>query len=197
MWARGGGTPDALMQTVTLSYTMSGVPIDAQGETEIDGRSMQFIITSGEYAIEEETAETEEAAQSEEADVAETGEEPASDDTTAEPETTVELETADAETAAETEEDRDRRDGRRAGRGGGNRPDALHCQQILAAYVPSELNDDYSIALRVNITKETETAVDAEGPLAAYTESIYLSEEELLAYLEQAMQTVFPAADAE
>ena len=62
--------------------------------------------------------------------------------------------------------------------------------------MPSELNDDYSIALRVNITKETETAVDAEG-LAAYTESIYLSEEELLAYLEQAMQAVYPAADAE
>ena len=39
-------------------------------------------------------------------------------------------------------------------------------------------------------------AVDAEG-LAAYTESIYLSEEELLAYLEQAMQAVYPAADAE
>ena len=51
----GGGTPDALMQTVTLSYTMSGVPIDAQGETEIDGRAIQYMITSGEYAIEEES----------------------------------------------------------------------------------------------------------------------------------------------
>ena len=177
----GGGTPDALMQTVTLSYTMSGVPIDAQGETEIDGRAIQYMITSGEYAIEEETAETEEAAQTEEADVAETGEEPASDAATAESEATVEQETAEAETTAETEE---------------TAPTRYTCQQILAAYVPSELNDDYSIALRVNITKETENAVDAEG-LAAYTESIYLSEEELLAYLEQAMQAVFPAADAE
>ena len=178
----GGGTPDALMQTVTLSYTMSGVPIDAQGETEIDGRAIQYMITSGEYAIEEETAETEEAAQSEEADVAGTGEEPASDDTTAESETTVEPETADAETAAETEETENAEtetettetDDAQA-ETEETAPTRYTCQQLLAAYVPSELNDDYSIALRVNITKETETAVDAEG-LAAYTESIYLSE---------------------
>ena len=199
----GGGTPDALMQTAVYSYTLSGVPIDAQGETEIDGRTIQYMITSGEYAIEEETAETEEAAQSEEADVAGTGEEPASDDTTAEPETTVEPETADAETAAETEETENAEtetettetDDAQA-ETEETAPTRYTCQQLLAAYVPSELNDDYSIALRVNITKETETAVDAEG-LAAYTESIYLSEEELLAYLEQAMQAVFPAADAE
>ena len=192
----GGGTPDALMQTVTLSYTMSGVPIDAQGETEIDGRAIQYMITSGEYAIEEEAAETEETAQTAEADVAETGEEPASDAATAEPETTIEPETTDVETAAETDETENAETADAQAETEETAPTRYTCQQILAAYVPSELNDDYSIALRVNITKETENAVDAEG-LAAYTESIYLSEEELLAYLEQAMQAVFPAADAE
>ncbi len=70
------------------------------------------------------------------------------------------------------------------------------CQQMLIAYVQSEMNSNYSISLNVTLSGETDAAVDAEG-LTAYTDELYLSEEELLSYLEQAMQAVYPAAEAE
>ena len=38
--------------------------------------------------------------------------------------------------------------------------------------------------------------MDAEG-LAAYTEGLYLTEDELLSYLEEAMQAIDPAVEAE
>ena len=58
------------------------------------------------------------------------------------------------------------------------------------------MNSNYSISLNVTLSGETDAAVDAEG-LTAYTDELYLSEEELLSYLEQAMQAVYPAAEAE
>ena len=167
----GSGTTDALMQTWLLSYSMSGVPVDAQNTTQIDGHDVQYLITSGEYVITEDAAADETATDDTAADeTAATDEAAVTDDTTA---TTDDTAAADAQTESR-----------------------YTCQQILAACVPSELNDDYSVTFYVNIIGETETAVDAEG-LAAYTEGLYLSEEELLDYLAQAMQAVFSAAAAE
>ena len=54
------------------------------------------------------------------------------------------------------------------------------------------MNDNYSIALDVVVSGETAEPVDAEG-LTAYTDELYLSEEELLSYLEQVVQAVYPA----
>ena len=190
----GSGTTDALMQTWLLSYSMSGVPVDAQNTTQIDGHDVQYLITSGEYVITEdaaadETATDETATDDTAADeTAATDEAAVTDDTTATTD-----ETATTDNTAATDETASTDDTAAADAQTESR---YTCQQILAACVPSELNDDYSVTFYVNIIGETETAVDAEG-LAAYTEGLYLSEEELLDYLEQAMQAVFSATAAE
>ena len=190
----GSGTTDALMQTWLLSYSMSGVPVDAQNTTQIDGHDVQYLITSGEYVITEdaaadETATDETATDDTAADeTAATDEAAVTDDTTATTD-----ETATTDNTAATDETASTDDTAAADAQTESR---YTCQQILAACVPSELNDDYSVTFYVNIIGETETAVDAEG-LAAYTEGLYLSEEELLDYLAQAMQAVFSATAAE
>ena len=185
----GSGTTDALMQTWLLSYSMSGVPVDAQNTTQIDGHDVQYLITSGEYVITEDAAADETATDDTAADeTAATDEAAVTDDTTATTD-----ETATTDNTAATDETASTDDTAAADAQTESR---YTCQQILAACVPSELNDDYSVTFYVNIIGETETAVDAEG-LAAYTEGLYLSEEELLDYLEQAMQAVFSATAAE
>ena len=185
----GSGTTDALMQTWLLSYSMSGVPVDAQNTTQIDGHDVQYLITSGEYVITEDAAADETATDDTAADeTAATDEAAVTDDTTATTD-----ETATTDNTAATDETASTDDTAAADAQTESR---YTCQQILAACVPSELNDDYSVTFYVNIIGETETAVDAEG-LAAYTEGLYLSEEELLDYLAQAMQAVFSATAAE
>ena len=102
-------------------------------------------------------------------------------DATAADETAADDTAADAETAEEeTEAELERYD----------------CQQALSAYVGSRLNENYSIAIHIYVNGTTETPVDAEG-LAAYTEGLYLTEDELLGYLEEVMQAIDPAAEAE
>ena len=68
--------------------------------------------------------------------------------------------------------------------------------QNLIAYTESEMNGDFSISFEVSVQGVSEAGLDEEG-LAAYTEGLYLTEEELLAYLETAMTAVFPAEAAE
>ena len=97
-------------------------------------------------------------------------------DATAADDTAADAETAEEETEAELER--------------------YDCQQALSAYVSSRLNENYSIAIHIYVNGTTETPVDAEG-LAAYTEGLYLTEDELLGYLEEVMQAIDPAAEAE
>ena len=190
----GSGTTDALMQTWLLSYSMSGVPVDAQNTTQIDGHDVQYLITSGEYVITEDAAADETATDDTAADETATDETAATDEAAVTDDTTATTdETATTDNTAATDETASTDDTAAADAQTESR---YTCQQILAACVPSELNDDYSVTFYVNIIGETETAVDAEG-LAAYTEGLYLSEEELLDYLAQAMQAVFSAAAAE
>lgn len=189
----GSLTPDGHMENDVFSYTMSGIPIEAQGSLELDGRDAIYIITSAEYVVTDETA-TDEAATDDTATDATAADETAADataaddtatdtaaDATATDETVTDATAADAETATEeTEAALERYD----------------CQQAFSAYVGSKLNDNYSIAVRIYVNGTTETPVDAEG-LATYTEGLYLTEDELLSYLEEAMQAIDPAVEAE
>lgn len=186
----GSLTPDGHMENDVFSYTMSGIPIEAQGSLELDGRDAIYIITSAEYVVTDETA-TDEAATDDTATDATAADETAADataaddtatdtaaDATATDETVTDATAADAETATEeTEAALERYD----------------CQQAFSAYVGSKLNDNYSIAVRIYVNGTTETAVDAEG-LAAYTEGLYLTEDELLSCLEEVMQAIDPVA---
>ena len=195
----GSLTPDGHMENDVFSYTMSGIPIEAQGSLELDGRDAIYIITSAEYVVTDETATDETATDATAADETatdeaatdataadataadDTADETATDtaaDATATDETVTDATAADAETATkETEAALERYD----------------CQQAFSAYVGSKLNDNYSIAVRIYVNGTTETAVDAEG-LAAYTEGLYLTEDELLGYLEEVMQAIDPVA---
>lgn len=195
----GSLTPDGHMENDAFSYTMSGIPIEAQGSLELDGRDATYIITSAEYVVTDETAADETATDEAAADATaadgtatdataadataadDTADETATDtaaDATATDETVTDATAADAETATEeTEAALERYD----------------CQQAFSAYVGSKLNDNYSIAVRIYVNGTTETAVDAEG-LAAYTEGLYLTEDELLSCLEEVMQAIDPVA---
>ena len=205
----GSLTPDGHMENDVFSYTMSGIPIEAQGSLELDGRDATYIITSAEYVVTDETATDETATDATAADETatdeaaadataadgtatdataadataadDTADETATDtaaDATATDETVTDATAADAETATEeTEAALERYD----------------CQQAFSAYVGSKLNDNYSIAVRIYVNGTTETAVDAEG-LAAYTEGLYLTEDELLSCLEEVMQAIDPVA---
>ena len=195
----GSLTPDGHMENDVFSYTMSGIPIEAQGSLELDGRDAIYIITSAEYVVTDETATDETATDATAADETatdataadetaadataadDTADETATDtaaDATATDETVTDATAADAETATEeTEAALERYD----------------CQQAFSAYVGSKLNDNYSIAVRIYVNGTTETAVDAEG-LATYTEGLYLTEDELLSCLEEVMQAIDPVA---
>ena len=107
----GSLTPDGHMENDVFSYTMSGIPIEAQGSLELDGRDAIYIITSAEYVVTDETA-TDEAATDDTATDATAADETAADataaddtatdtaaDATATDETVTDATAADAETA--------------------------------------------------------------------------------------------------
>ena len=153
-----------------LNPTYLGTAPNGLQETEIDGRQVYYVVSHLEYV--DTTAE----AADETADtVEETAD--AADETT---DTTQEAAEAADEASGEASEV--------AG--------PYICTQTLSAFVDSSMDDDHSVVITISLTGETETAVDAEG-LAAYTEGLYLSDEDLLAYLEQAMQAVDPDEAAE
>lgn len=202
----GGGTPENLMATALYSYMMSGISVDSQSETEVNGHDVQYAVISFEYPMTEDTEQTAEtdaeATQAPEEGVADAAEATAEPEMTAEPEASVEpeetaaLEATAAPEAGEGTEDTSADPASDSTAGTETELSRYSCQQMLIAYVQSEMNSNYSISLNVTLSGETDAAVDAEG-LTAYTDELYLSEEELLSYLEQAMQAVYPAAEAE
>ena len=189
----GSLTPVGHLENDVFSYTMSGIPIEAQDTIELDGRDVTYLLRSAEYVVAEETADdtatdattSDDTAADETATDTTATDATAADDTdadetatdaTAADDTAAGAETAEEETEAELER--------------------YDCQQALSAYVGSRLNENYSIAIHIYVNGTTETPVDAEG-LAAYTEGLYLTEDELLGYLEEVMQAIDPAAEAE
>ncbi len=205
----GSYPPAELIERSVYNYTINGIPVEAQGSLELDGRDVNYMISSAEYIAAEDTAADETATDATATDTTATdttatdataaddtaADETATDvtatDTTATDETATDATAtdeiaaddtaADAETAEEeTEAELERYD----------------CQQALSAYVGSRLNENYSIAIHIYVNGTTETPVDAEG-LAAYTEGLYLTEDELLGYLEEVMQAIDPAVEAE
>ena len=190
----GSYPPAELIERSVYNYTINGIPVEAQGSLELDGRDVNYMISSAEYIAADETATDATATDTTATDTTATdttatdataADDTATDDTAAD-ETATDATAADdtaagAETAEEeTEADLERYD----------------CQQALSAYVGSRLNENYSIAIHIYVNGTTETPVDAEG-LAAYTEGLYLTEDELLGYLEEVMQAIDPAVEAE
>ena len=186
----GSLTPDGHMENDVFSYTMSGIPIEAQGSLELDGRDAIYIITSAEYVVTDETATDEDATD-------DTATDETATDATAADETATDEAAADATAADGTATDATAADATAADATAADDTEAVleryDCQQAFSAYVGSKLNDNYSIAVRIYVNGTTETAVDAEG-LAAYTEGLYLTEDELLGYLEEVMQAIDPVA---
>ena len=192
----GGDTPEQLATTALWNYsanpTYFGTAPNGVQETEIDGRTVYYIISTNEYVPQttEETADTDaEAADAE--DAAEATEETAAEETaaeaTAQPDAEPATEDASAaEAATDAEAETDAEAATEAETAG-----PYACEQLLTAYTASDMNDNYAIAFGVVVSGETETAVTAEE-LAAYTESIYLSEEELLDHLTLALEAVYP-----
>ncbi len=185
----GSYPPAELIERSVYNYTINGIPVEAQGSLELDGRDVNYMISSAEYIAADETATDATATDTTATDTTATDttatDATAADDTAAD-ETATDATAADdtaagAETAEEeTEAELERYD----------------CQQALSAYVGSRLNENYSIAIHIYVNGTTETPVDAEG-LAAYTEGLYLTEDELLGYLEEVMQAIDPAVEAE
>lgn len=192
----GGDTPEQLATTALWNYsanpTYFGTAPNGVQETEIDGRTVYYIISTNEYVPQttEETADTDaEAADAE--DAAEATEETAAEETaaeaTAQPDAEPATEDASAaEAATDAEAETDAETATEAETAG-----PYACEQLLTAYTASDMNDNYAIAFGVVVSGETETAVTAEE-LAAYTESLYLSEEELLDHLTLALEAVYP-----
>ena len=205
----GSLTPDGHMENDAFSYTMSGIPIEAQGSLELDGRDATYIITSAEYVVTDETATdeaatddtaTDETATDATAADATATDEAATDETaadaTAADDTADETATdtaADATATDETVTDATAADAETATKETEAALERYDCQQAFSAYVGSKLNDNYSIAVRIYVNGTTETAVDAES-LATYTEGLYLTEDELLSCLEEVMQAIDPVA---
>lgn len=187
----GGDTPEQLATTALWNYsanpTYFGTAPNGVQETEIDGRTVYYIISTNEYVPQttEETADTDaEAADAE--DAAEATEETAAE-ATAQPDAEPATEDASAaEAATDAEAETDAEAATEAETAG-----PYACEQLLTAYTASDMNDNYAIAFGVVVSGETETAVTAEE-LAAYTESLYLSEEELLDHLTLALEAVYP-----
>ena len=175
----GSYPPAELIERSVYNYTINGIPVEAQGSLELDGRDVNYMISSAEYIAAEDTAADETATDATATDA--TATDTTATDATAADEIAADDTAAGAETAEEeTEADLERYD----------------CQQALSAYVGSRLNENYSIAIHIYVNGTTETPVDAEG-LAAYTEGLYLTEDELLGYLEEVMQAIDPAVEAE
>ena len=188
-----------------LNPTYLGTAPNGLQETEIDGRQVYYVVSHLEYVdttaeAADETADTVD----ETADTVEETADAAGETANAAGET---AETAD-ETADTVEETADAADettdttqeaAEAADEASGEASEVAGpyiCTQTLSAFVDSSMDDDHSVVITISLTGETETAVDAEG-LAAYTEGLYLSDEDLLAYLEQAMQAVDPDEAAE
>ena len=187
----GGDTPEQLATTALWNYsanpTYFGTAPNGVQETEIDGRTVYYIISTNEYVPQttEETADTDAEATDAE-DAAEATEETAAE-ATAQPDAEPATEDASAaEAATDAEAETDAEAATEAETAG-----PYACEQLLRAYTASDMNDNYAIAFRVVVSGETETAVTAEE-LAAYTESLYLSEEELLDHLTLALEAVYP-----
>lgn len=183
----GSYPPDELIARSVYNYAMNGRPIDTQGSLELDGRDVNYLISTAEYIVADETTDematdettTDDTAATDTADDT-AADATATDDTTTD-EAAADETTADAETAEEeTEAALERYD----------------CQQAFSAYVTSKLTKDYCVTIHIYVNGTTETPVDAEG-LATYTEGLYLTEDELLSYLEEAMQAIDPAVEAE
>ncbi len=200
----GSYPPAELIERSVYNYTINGIPVEAQGSLELDGRDVNYMISSAEYIAAEDTAADETATDATATDTTATdttaaddtaADETATDvtatDTTATDATATDATATDATAAddtaagAETAEEETEADLER-----------YDCQQALSAYVGSRLNENYSIAIHIYVNGTTETPVDAEG-LAAYTEGLYLTEDELLGYLEEVMQAIDPAVEAE
>ena len=192
----GGDTPEQLATTALWNYsanpTYFGTAPNGVQETEIDGRTVYYIISTNEYVPQttEETADTDAEATDAE-DAAEATEETAAEETaaeaTAQPDAEPATEDASAaEAATDAEAETDAEAATEAETAG-----PYACEQLLTAYTASDMNDNYAIAFGVVVSGETETAVTAEE-LAAYTESLYLSEEELLDHLTLALEAVYP-----
>ena len=187
----GGDTPEQLATTALWNYsanpTYFGTAPNGVQETEIDGRTVYYIISTNEYVPQttEETADTDAEATDTE-DAAEATEETAAE-ATAQPDAEPATEDASAvEAATDAEAETDAEAATEAETAG-----PYACEQLLTAYTASDMNDNYAIAFGVVVSGETETAVTAEE-LAAYTESLYLSEEELLDHLTLALEAVYP-----
>lgn len=187
----GGDTPEQLATTALWNYsanpTYFGTAPNGVQETEIDGRTVYYIISTNEYVPQttEETADTDAEATDAE-DAAEATEETAAE-ATAQPDAEPATEDASAvEAATDAEAETDAEAATEAETAG-----PYACEQLLTAYTASDMNDNYAIAFGVVVSGETETAVTAEE-LAAYTESLYLSEEELLDHLALALEAVYP-----
>lgn len=187
----GGDTPEQLATTALWNYsanpTYFGTAPNGVQETEIDGRTVYYIISTNEYVPQttEETADTDAEATDAE-DAAEATEETAAE-ATAQPDAEPATEDASAvEAAMDAEAETDAEAATEAETAG-----PYACEQLLTAYTASDMNDNYAIAFGVVVSGETETAVTAEE-LAAYTESLYLSEEELLDHLTLALEAVYP-----
>ena len=180
----GSYPPAELIERSVYNYTINGIPVEAQGSLELDGRDVNYMISSAEYIAAEDTAADETATDATATDTTATdttATDATATDATAADEIAADDTAAGAETAEEeTEAELERYD----------------CQQALSAYVGSRLNENYSIAIHIYVNGTTETPVDAEG-LAAYTEGLYLTEDELLGYLEEVMQAIDPAVEAE
>ncbi|HIR07350.1 MAG TPA: hypothetical protein IAA71_04050 [Candidatus Pullichristensenella stercoripullorum] len=202
----GGDTPEQLATTALWNYsanpTYFGTAPNGVQETEIDGRTVYYIISTNEYVPQttEETADTdaeatdaEDAAEAteetaaEESSTEETATEETAAEATAQPDAEPATEDASAaEAATDAEAETDAEAATEAETAG-----PYACEQLLTAYTASDMNDNYAIAFGVVVSGETETAVTAEE-LAAYTESLYLSEEELLDHLTLALEAVYP-----
>ena len=187
----GGDTPEQLATTALWNYsanpTYFGTAPNGVQETEIDGRTVYYIISTNEYVPQttEETADTDAEATDAE-DAAEATEETAAE-ATAQPDAEPATEDASAvEAAMDAEAETDAEAATEAETAG-----PYACEQLLTAYTTSDMNDNYAIAFGVVVSGETETAVTADE-LAAYTESLYLSEEELLDHLTLALEAVYP-----
>ena len=190
--APGARTPAAMAQNSYLSYigasSVLGVAPEGIQEIEIDGRQFYYIIGTHEY---HPSTVTEDGAAATDEPAAEASVEPAATEAaTATPEATQAATVAPEATAAEPAETQ--QTGEEAASAEEEAAQPYICEQTLRAYAASELNDDYSIILSVHVSGESEPGLDEEG-LAAYTEGLYLSEEELLDYLRELIPAVFPA----
>ncbi|HIV30131.1 MAG TPA: hypothetical protein IAB20_04390 [Candidatus Pullichristensenella excrementipullorum] len=207
----GSYPPDELIARSVYNYAMNGRPIDTQGSLELDGRDVAYLISTAEYIVADETTDetttdettTDETATDDTAATDTATDETATNDTAAETATdeTATDDTADATATDDTTTDEAAADETTADAETAEEEteaalERYDCQQAFSAYVTSKLTKDYCVTIHIYVNGTTETPVDAEG-LATYTEGLYLTEDELLSYLEEAMQAIDPAVEAE